>query len=211
MIEKQLNLTAADKYAEYDEICNLTKASHVFVTEKLTPYSKDYTFEMAVKPTRKATRSYTDFGVSISAPIRRIIWNMSLCDNGKKRYAELILFTKNPRKDVNEHTANIKCVYGKDFQWSYNQTYILRVEKKGKNITATVSQKGKTLAKFTAVDNSDEAFTGAFYAGSIFCRFGKPAADWGEPVKVVIPPAKLNKPKYTAGKNISKKFKEILC
>ena len=192
---------------EGDEICNLTKASHVFVTEKLTPYSQDYTFEMAVKPTRKVTRSYTDFGVAISAPVRRIIWNMALCDNNKKRYAELILFTRDPRKDVNDQTANIKCVSGKDFQWKYGQTYVLRVEKKGKNITATVSQKGKVLTAFTAIDNSNEPFTGAFYAGNIFCRFSKPAAAWGKPVKVKIPPAKQNKPKYIAGKNISKKFK----
>ena len=190
---------------EGDEICNLTKASHIFVTEKLTPHSRDYTFEMSVKPTRKVTRTSDDVGVSISSPMRGIVWDMKLVDNNKRRYAELGLSSR--RRTVNENNAKITCVNGRNFSWEYNHTYRIRVSKKGRNVTGTVFYQGKEVVKYTAIDNSDEPYTGAFYAGRIYTRFSKPAAEWGEPVKVVLPKPKLNKPKYVPFRNISKKFK----
>ena len=190
---------------EGNEICNLTQASHIFVTEKMTPYSKDYTFEMSVKPTQKVTRTADDIGVSISSPMRGVIWDMKLVDDNKTRYAELGVFTR--RRAVTENNAKITCVKGKNFSWDYNKTYRIRVEKKGKNVTGTVFFKGKEVVKYTAIDNSTEIYTGAFYAGRIYAKFSKPAAAWGKPEKVNLPPLKLNKPKYVPFRNISKKFK----
>ena len=190
---------------EGNEICNLTKASHIFVTEKLTPYSRDYTFEMTVKPTKKVTRAATDFGVSISSPMRGVVWNMIMVDDNKGRTAELSLFTR--RKAVNEKNAAITCVKGKDFRWQYNRSYRFRVSKKGKEITASILRDGEELVRYTAVDNSTEVYTGAFYAGGIYCRFSRPAASWGTPEKVVLPEPKPNKPKYVPYRNHSRKFK----
>ena len=186
-------------------ICNLAAGNYVTATDKITPYSGEYTFEMAVKPLQKVVRTTGDSGVCITSHLRKRIWRIMLVDNNKKRYAKLDFVCTQPGSS--ESRSTIKCVEGEKFSWDYKKTYLLRIGIKDGNVSASVSCDGKVVARFTAVDKAATEYIGGIFGGAILCEFNNSAAKWGKEVAVKAPVKKQIKPKYVPYSNISKKFK----
>ena len=188
-----------------DNICNLAEARYVTATEKITPYSKDFTFEMQVKPLQKIQRSAGDSGVCISSHLRGVIWRVLLVDNNKSRIAKMDLITERPGSTKVRKT--IKCIEGSNFKWDYKKVYTMRIGVKDGKITASIAHNGKVAARFTADESFNEIYNGGLFGGAILSEFSNSAASHGKAVAVKEPEVKLNKPKYVPYSNISKKFK----
>ena len=188
-----------------DKICNLAAGRYVTATEKITPFSKEYTFEAAVKPLQKVVRTTGDSGVLIASHLRGEMWRMILVDNNKKRFAKLDFICSKPGSTKSRKT--IKCVEGKDYQWDYKKSYILRVGVKDGKVTGSVSCDGKVVVRYTATDKTGAAYNAGIFGGAILCEFDKTAAKWGKAVEVKYPEIKQFKPKYVPYSNISRKFK----
>ena len=148
-----------------DKICNLAAGRYVTATEKITPFSKEYTFEAAVKPLQKVVRTTGDSGVLIASHLRGEMWRMILVDNNKKRFAKLDFICSKPGSTKSRVT--IKCVEGKDYQWDYKKSYILRVGVKDGKVTGSVSCDGKVVVRYTATDKTGAAYNAGIFGGDV--------------------------------------------
>ena len=184
---------------------NMARAGLVTATEKVTPFSQNYAFEMTVFPVKRTSRNPGDAGICLVSPDKQLIWRVLLVDNGKKRYADLRVESRN--EQINRKSCDVKCVSGSGFRWQYGKPYRLYIECRNRVITSKVSLDGKTLVSHTAKAPADVPYICGFHSGAMLAQYSEPAARWGEAAKVVRKPLKLNKPVYVPSRNISGKFR----
>ena len=189
---------------ENNEACNSAAAGYIVSTDTVAPWAADYTFEMTLKMTAKPSKVAGESGIVLIAPEDRYAIKLLMRDANKNARTAYLSITG---KGVDNEKSRIKCVSGKDFRWDYKKAYVLRISLKAGKVTAAVIGNGKELAVFTGVYPSSDPVRPAFTAGHILTRFGKPAAEFSDPVEVKTAPVELRKPVYTAYNNVSRKFK----
>ncbi len=175
-----------------DSVRNMSRAGLVTATEKITPFSQDYAFEMTVSPVKRTSRNPGDAGICLISPDKNTIWRVLLVDNGRKCYVDLRVESRN--EQINRKSCNVKCVSGSGFRWQYGKPCRLYIACANNVITSKVSLDGKTLVSHTAKAPSGVPYICGFHSGAMLAQYSEPAARWGEVAKTVKKPLKLVDP-----------------
>ena len=183
-----------------------------YVVHRNAPFAANYTAEVTVKPVETRSVSRSEAAVALVSYAQsndnRRGWHLSLVEENKKRFVDIMLFDKtNP--DL-ENTLITKVDTGSDFQWEHNKHYRLQLKVDGSNASGKVfDEDGKVLWSGSARMAEKTApfpVKFAIFTTALCSEFSNPCAEWKNLVKIKPLAVSKRTPEYKSAANVLKSY-----